>query len=186
MSPDPIPDVIQLRRTKGWRKPEGAVVVARPSKWGNPFAVGEDVPDDLRSYLVSPVAPNRDSLRGTLNTLSTVRVLTREQAVEAYAWWLFDQPHLMLALHELRGKTLACWCPQPGPCHAHVLAALAEKATSLATGDDTLDPANTSWAECAGPPVTPNRVSDGSGKCPGCSYVDGGHGPDCPDNRNLA
>lgn len=27
--------VIQLRRTKGWRKPEGAVVVARPSRWGN-------------------------------------------------------------------------------------------------------------------------------------------------------
>ena len=32
---------IQLRRTKGWRKPEGAVVVARPSKWGNPFRVGD-------------------------------------------------------------------------------------------------------------------------------------------------
>ncbi|HEY8881900.1 MAG TPA: DUF4326 domain-containing protein [Dermatophilaceae bacterium] len=29
---------IQLRRTKGWRKPEGAVVVSRPTKWGNPFA----------------------------------------------------------------------------------------------------------------------------------------------------
>ena len=26
---------IQLRRTKGWRKPEGAIVVARPSRWGN-------------------------------------------------------------------------------------------------------------------------------------------------------
>lgn len=31
------PQRIQLRRTKGWRKPEGAIVVARPSKWGNPF-----------------------------------------------------------------------------------------------------------------------------------------------------
>lgn len=31
------PKRIQLRRTKGWRKPEGAVVVSRPSKWGNPF-----------------------------------------------------------------------------------------------------------------------------------------------------
>jgi len=30
---------IQLRRTKGWRKPERAVVVARPTKWGNPFPV---------------------------------------------------------------------------------------------------------------------------------------------------
>ncbi|WP_156803257.1 DUF4326 domain-containing protein, partial [Mycobacterium gordonae] len=32
-----MPSRIQLRRTKGWRKPEGAIVVARPSKWGNPF-----------------------------------------------------------------------------------------------------------------------------------------------------
>lgn len=32
------PKRIQLRRTKGYRKPEGAIVVARPSRWGNPFA----------------------------------------------------------------------------------------------------------------------------------------------------
>jgi hypothetical protein len=32
-----MPERIQLRRTKGYRKPEGAVVVSRPSKWGNPF-----------------------------------------------------------------------------------------------------------------------------------------------------
>ena len=34
---------IQLRRTKGWRKPAGAVVVDRPSKWGNPYRVSEKV-----------------------------------------------------------------------------------------------------------------------------------------------
>jgi len=28
---------IQLKRTKGWRLPEGAIVVSRPSRWGNPF-----------------------------------------------------------------------------------------------------------------------------------------------------
>ena len=33
---------IRLQRTKGWRKPEGAVVVARPSKWGNPFPIDGD------------------------------------------------------------------------------------------------------------------------------------------------
>ncbi|XWO59890.1 DUF4326 domain-containing protein (plasmid) [Pseudomonas luteola] len=34
-----MPARIQLRRTKGWRLPEGAVRVARPGKWGNPFRV---------------------------------------------------------------------------------------------------------------------------------------------------
>lgn len=33
------PHRVQLRRTKGWRKPPDTVVVARPSKWGNPFRV---------------------------------------------------------------------------------------------------------------------------------------------------
>ena len=35
------PKRIQLSRKKGWRKPEGAIVVARPSRWGNPFKVGD-------------------------------------------------------------------------------------------------------------------------------------------------
>lgn len=35
------PRRIQLRRSRVWRKPPGAVVVARPSRWGNPFRIGE-------------------------------------------------------------------------------------------------------------------------------------------------
>jgi hypothetical protein len=31
------PQRIKLHRTKGWTKPADAVVVARPTKWGNPF-----------------------------------------------------------------------------------------------------------------------------------------------------
>jgi hypothetical protein len=34
------PRRIQQRRTPGWRKPDGAISVARPHKWGNPFAIG--------------------------------------------------------------------------------------------------------------------------------------------------
>jgi hypothetical protein len=33
------PHRIRLSRRKGWRKPEGAIVVARPTRWGNPFSV---------------------------------------------------------------------------------------------------------------------------------------------------
>jgi hypothetical protein len=37
-----VPERIQLRRTKGWRKPEGAIYVGRPSPYGNPFPVDSD------------------------------------------------------------------------------------------------------------------------------------------------
>jgi Domain of unknown function (DUF4326) len=37
-----MPERVQQRRTKGWRKPDGAISVARPHKWGNPFEVGEN------------------------------------------------------------------------------------------------------------------------------------------------
>lgn len=40
------PKRIQQHLTKGWTKPEGAISVARPHKWGNPFIVGTPgVPD---------------------------------------------------------------------------------------------------------------------------------------------
>lgn len=33
------PKRIRLSRQKGYRKPEGCIVVARPSRWGNPFTI---------------------------------------------------------------------------------------------------------------------------------------------------
>ncbi len=35
------PRRVQLRRARGWRKPADAVVVARPTKWHNPYRVSE-------------------------------------------------------------------------------------------------------------------------------------------------
>lgn len=59
---------------------------------------------------------------------------TREEVIAKYTAWLIDQPHLIVAIPELRGKTLGCWCA-PKACHGDVLAA-------LAAGDlrDTLPP----------------------------------------------
>ncbi|MEW1990745.1 DUF4326 domain-containing protein [Microbacterium sp. NPDC078849] len=34
-----MPERVQLSRRRGYRKPDNTVVVARPSKWGNPFRV---------------------------------------------------------------------------------------------------------------------------------------------------
>lgn len=36
-----MPQRVQRKRTKGWKAPESAVYVGRPTKWGNPFQVAQ-------------------------------------------------------------------------------------------------------------------------------------------------
>ena len=110
------PRRVQLSRRKGWRKPENTVVVARPSKWGNPFAIG-------MSYGAS--GPNGEWSR-------SVVIRDRADAVREYRRAIeHGHPGIPSDLSELRGKDLACWCPlelpdgQRGPCHADVLLELA-------------------------------------------------------------
>ena len=45
---------------------------------------------------------------------------TRDDVIAKYRGWIVRQPALILALHELRGKHLVCWCA-PDKCHADVL-----------------------------------------------------------------
>ena len=94
MSGDPRrrPQRIRLRRQRDWRKPAGAIVVARPSKWGNPFVIGPE-----RSRADAVAAYERALVRGELDiSIEDVR-------------------------RELPGRDLACWCPEHEPCHADVL-----------------------------------------------------------------
>ncbi|MFD9700054.1 DUF4326 domain-containing protein [Lentzea sp. NPDC059081] len=51
---------------------------------------------------------------------------TREEVVVRYRAWLLDRPDLPARLPELRGRRLGCWCA-PLPCHAEVLAELANR-----------------------------------------------------------
>lgn len=96
---------IQRKRTKGWRLPEGAVCVTRPGKWGNPFRVGEPFPYQGGPKIESP-----------------------KVAVEIFESYLVGGL-LDVAVEdvkrELRGKQLACWCNLDKPCHADVLATIA-------------------------------------------------------------
>lgn len=121
------PKRIQLRRTKGWRKPEGAVVVSRPSKWGNPFRVmahGEHWRVLALDHRGKPI----------WHITWATRQDARASAVRLYRKWLVNdgsQPGQIrdeggafvaqMAREELRGKDLACWCPLDKPCHADVL-----------------------------------------------------------------
>ena len=133
-----MPQRIQLRRIKGWRKPEGAINVARPTMWGNPW----------RMDFAAIIGPGMDH----------VAYLTPEAAqdisVDLYRAWLTNRWPGMLAadmaprwttpelsarrrnildrLPKLRGHDLACWCAigndfygDPIRCHADVLLELA-------------------------------------------------------------
>lgn len=51
---------------------------------------------------------------------------SRAEVIARYEEWIRTQPALLARLPELRGRTLACWC-WPLPCHADVLARLADE-----------------------------------------------------------
>ncbi len=50
---------------------------------------------------------------------------TREEVIAKYCDYIGGRPDLLADLHELKGKTIACWC-SPKACHGHVLAELAD------------------------------------------------------------
>lgn len=120
------PQRIQLSRRKGWRKPENTVVVARPSKYGNPVRivpVRKRGPFDLERDGVGFIGQNTD-LEGA-----------RRSAVVRYRDMLMNHPHLVQVTidqirAELAGKNLACWCRLDQPCHADVMLEIANGGTS--------------------------------------------------------
>lgn len=68
-----------------------------------------------------------------------------EEAVRRYAWRLRHHAALLRHVGELRGRTLACWCV-PLPCHARLLALLADAPDPRSTLDAWLIAAEPSSA----------------------------------------
>ena len=118
------PRRIQQRRTKGWRKPEGAIAVGRGTKWGNPMT--------MQQY------------RAVEQELGEARILDAEVRAELTVafrslitygpdsgYWTPGTFQAALTIRagldagELAGKDLMCWCPLDQPCHADVLLELA-------------------------------------------------------------
>jgi hypothetical protein len=140
-----MPVRIQRRRAAGWRLPEGAVYVGRPTLWGNPFRIVVDQPDTFG--IVSPIAVVDDTSRrpvqfhflcrlhaatyaaGMYRTSLMVAERFPAEAALAEPWAV----EIVRRLRELRGRDLACWCPVPAPgsaiphCHADVLLDLANR-----------------------------------------------------------
>lgn len=124
------PRRIRRQRTKGWRMPQGAVYVGRPTRWGNPWSVGKDGlvvgpglyfsadPDMTQGMLAAMYA---DWLQlGTLAPALMCQGPYRE--LEAQRASIVDN------LGDIRGRDLGCWCRLDSPCHADVLLELANGA----------------------------------------------------------
>lgn len=113
-----MPKRIQMSRQHPWRADNpDAVIVARPTVYGNPF----------------PASP-----------LIADRAEARRLAVEAYRAWITQDAldpdewepaeiarHIRakaaIGYRVLAGRDLACWCPLSSPCHADVLLDLANR-----------------------------------------------------------
>lgn len=116
MSYQPHPLRVQQRRVTGWRKPPGSRGCSRPSNYGNPFAVGDRHPRRFGTTIN----------RGDAVELFRLAIQTPEAA-----WMTSAQRYrirwILAHVAELRGLTLFCYCDLAAPCHADVLAELANR-----------------------------------------------------------
>jgi hypothetical protein len=117
------PSRIQRRRTKGWRTPDNTVIVTRPSRYGNPFTLamayelGYAQHGDVEQARKAVVGAFEDWLRGN-------RLMWQSEEGDRARQQILD------GLPALRGKNLACYCPEGASCHADVLLALAARTTA--------------------------------------------------------
>ncbi|MFD5031682.1 DUF4326 domain-containing protein [Streptomyces sp. NPDC058405] len=123
------PRRIQRRRTPGWRlaeattNPNGAVIVSRPSRFGNPFTLQQAIDAEMGDPYSACASNYGEWLRvGTAGGWYEQTYRIGKQ--------VFDRRRVLDELHLLRGKDLACTCPLPEPgqpdhCHGAVLLRLA-------------------------------------------------------------
>ena len=131
--PASIPIRIQRRRTKGWRMPEEAVFVGRPSRWGNPFLVSTVYaalrrPDvyDFSGVACAGLPCMPLELFFHDHYRQAVRTLAWKSAVDLFALYAAERLRVEPTwLDPLKGRSLACWCPLDRPCHADVLLEIA-------------------------------------------------------------
>lgn len=91
------PKRIQMSRQRPWRADNPrAVIVSRPSHWGNPYPVAHFGREGAITRYRADLA----------NSTLGVAVYSRIR-------------------EELAGRDLACWCPLDQPCHADVLLEIA-------------------------------------------------------------
>ena len=114
-----MPQRIKRSRAKGWRFPDGAVYVGRPTKWGNPNIV-------RGRYVYEWNGQEHYCAVGEAAGVA-VRLFAEDFRQGRFAVTPED------ARRELAGKDLVCWCDLvdakglPAACHADVLLAAANE-----------------------------------------------------------
>lgn len=120
------PQRIQRKRTKGWRMPEGAVYVGRPSLFGNPWHPNDgaawNVPArERRDWCIRKYEQEMGHL-GLLSDYGWVAPLKADHLRACGLATMADYARQMLV-----GMDLVCWCPLDAPCHADVLLRIANE-----------------------------------------------------------
>ena len=113
------PKRIQRKRTKGWRMPEGAVYVGRPTKWGNPYRI-----DRLSAHEYVGLTPDGSEAAdgwGARNFAAKWAVDMFSLHIGPMGNYEYGDEELADLHQSLAGRDLACWCPLDQPCHADVL-----------------------------------------------------------------
>jgi hypothetical protein len=96
------PKRIQLRRTSGWRLSAGAVVVSRPSRYGNPWTVKQGyTPAECAARFETYIVVRRNPPAGWAD--------------------LVGYPSDEEIRRDLAGRDLACWCGPDAACHVDTL-----------------------------------------------------------------
>lgn len=87
------------------KKEKFDIYIGRPSKWGNPYSHLDD-------------------------SISEFKVDTRQESIDKYEGYLLENKELMNSLHELKYKTLGCWC-KPKSCHGDILKKYVDKLENI-------------------------------------------------------
>lgn len=109
--------------------PDGAVMVARPTKWGNPFTKAAAVEAGF-NVRVDPTTGKERWMAGH-EIQEWLADVFRSWLVHGTSspWWYTAGAERWQRMHdeigELHGKQLACWCPLDSRCHADALHDLA-------------------------------------------------------------
>ena len=107
-----MPKRVQRERRKGWKKPEGAIYVGRPSPWGNLFRPGHRYIMDCFPGMIIEDPLDRQG----------ITVYTVQQSLNLFRMYAELRNALDPGwLKPLKGNDVMCWCAPEELCHGDIL-----------------------------------------------------------------